>query len=225
MAKKAFKDFVIVANYAKLIKDYNYDKKENVILTCFAFGDTIADVMFRFGKDKRTKEVEIKINDIYELYGKRFYITVEEFAKAICEDYVLSITGDEERTFIKSEIKDNSFDHTASNGLSTVEAIFERIKELLSLKIENPLNEEVIREIHRDYLKKQKWISLGISVGGFAAFLLMIILFIANNGEAHGFLGFLGALVLIVGLVAGVIYILKFLRFKKELERSIRGYR
>lgn len=225
MAKKAFKDFVIVANYAKLIKDYNYDKKANAILTCFAFGDAIADVIFHFGKDKRTKAVEIKIDDIYDHYGAKFYVNVKEFAKAICEDYVLTVTGDDELTFIKSEIKDNSFDHTASNGLSTVEAIFERIKQILALKIENPLNEEVIREIHRDYLKKQKLISLAIAIGGFAVFLLMIILFIANNGEATGFLGFLGFLATFVGLAAGIVYIFKFLRYKKELERSIRGYK
>ena len=47
----------------------------------------------------------------------------------------------------------------------------------------------------------------------------------SNNGEATGFLGFLGFLATFVGLIAGIIYIFKFLRYKKELERSIRGYK
>ena len=223
MAKKAFKDFVIVRNYAKLVDDYTYDKESNTIMTCFPFGDTIAEVIFRFGKDKRTKAAEIKIDEIYEMYGQKFFITVKEFAKAICENYALGITGDDELTFIKSEVKDNSFEHTASNGLSTVEAIFERIKEVLNLKMENPLNEELIRNIHRDYLKKEKWLSLGIGVVSAAVGIIIMIVILANG--AGGLLGLLAILIMLAGLGAGIFYLLRFLRFKKNLERSQRGYK
>lgn len=224
MAKKAFKDFVIVANYAKLVKDYTYDKQSNSILTAFPFGESLAEVIFRFGKDKRTRSAEIKIDEIYAVYGSKKYGTVQEFAHAITDGYSLSITGDDELTFIKSEVKDNNFEHTASNGLSTVEAIFERIKEVLGLKMENPLNEELIRDIHRDYLKKQKLLSLAIGAGGLGLFVLLLIIFIVK-GEATGVLGLLGILLMIAGLLGGIFFMLRFRVYKKALERSIRGYK
>ena len=221
MAKKDFKDFPIVKHYAQAIKEFTYDKESRAVLTAFPFGDTIADCIFRFGKDKRTQTVELRINDIYDMYGKRYFITVEEFAKEICDGYALTMTGDMQDTFIRTEVKDNHFEHTASNGLASVEALFSRIIEVCELKIRNPLNEELIRNIHREYLKKQKIISLLIGIASAAIGIVLLVIFLVKG--AGGLLGLLGALFLVLGLIGGAFFLLRYRYFKKELEKSLKN--
>lgn len=219
MAKKDFKDFVIVKNYAKIVKTYSYDKEHKAILTSFAFGDAPADTIFRF-ENKRTKVVEVNIDDIYKMYASNKYDSPQSFAEAVVQGYSLSITGDEEFTFIRSEVNDNRFDNTISNGLSTIEALFEIMKKVLGINVDNPLNEEMIETIYRDYLNKQKNLSIAIAGGAGGLGILIAIIIIVNGAGGLG--GLLAAFSGVVGILAGIYFILRYVRFKKLLEKHSR---
>ena len=225
MAKKAFRDFAIVKNYAKLVKTYSCDKdkdtKERTIYTQFLFGDALVTASFEFGRDKRTKRVDVVIDDIFDKYGRKRYSSATEFARAICSGLKLTYDDSHDITTVASLTKHNSFDNTISNGLSTMEALFERIKEVLGLTVENPINEDLIKQIYIDYLLKRRNFSFVVSMVGFAAFLAIVIYIIINQGMG-GLLGLFLFFVMGIGFLAGVGYILAFVYYKKKHERWLK---
>lgn len=220
MAKKPFKDEKIVRHFADLLKDSTYDKQNQALLTHFFYGDAQVDVIFRF-RGRHTSRVSFMMNDVYEAYGKARFEDIDKFAAAVVGTYALEIEHHDEFLWIHSDCKENSFENSWSDGLSTAEVLCEILNKVLGLNLENPFDEQLIRGIHIDYLKKKKWIFFAAFAGSFAVALIFLIVFIANGGSAHGVGGLLGLFLFISGLLGGIVFLFPYLHYRGAWKRAI----